>query len=319
MRTRAAQVGCRLLAATATLAVMSALLFAAVEVLPGDAARQSLGPTATPAQVAIRRAQLGLDRPAMERYLDWLGGFARGDFGTSLASQAPVRTIIGDPLVNTLVLTAITLLVITALTLLAGLAAGSRPGAPRDGAVSGASLLLVSLPEFVVAGLLVSIFSWRLHWLPAVSLTPAGSVLDRPSILVLPALSIVLVAGAFAVRLTRAAVADVARLAHVDAARLQGVPEHRVLLRHVLPSALGPVAQVLAFVVPYLIGGTVVVERFFDYPGLGKLLADSVSARDFPVVESIGLLLAVAVVAGLLVADLVGLLANPRLRSAGRR
>lgn len=298
---------------------MSVLLFGAVEVLPGDAARQSLGPTATPSQVRIRREQLGLDRSAPERYRDWIGGLIRGDLGSSLAGQSPVRAIIGDPLRNTLVLAAVALLVITALMLLAGLTAGSRPGSRRDGAVSAASLLVVSLPEFVVAGLLVWIFSWKLDWLPAVSLPPAGNVLERPSILVLPALSIVLVAGAFAIRLTRAAVADVGQLAHVEAARLQGIPEHRVLLRYVLPSALGPIAQVLAFIVPYLIGGTVVVERFFAYPGIGTLLVDSVGARDYPLVEIIGLLLAAAAVAGLLIADLVGVLANPKLRTARRR
>lgn len=309
----------RLLSAAATLAVISALLFAAVEVLPGDAARQSLGPTATPAQVQIRRAELGLDRPVLARYFDWVGGVVQGDLGTSLASQVPVRDLIAAPLGNTLVLAAIALVAVTILTLVGGLAAGSRPGGRRDVAISTTSLLVVSLPEFVIAGLLVSVFSWRLGWLPPVSLAPAGSTLGRPEVIVLPALSIVLVGGAFAIRLARATIADVGRQPHVEAARLQGIPERRVLMRYVLPNALGPIAQVLAFVVPFLVGGTVVVERFFDYPGLGKLLADSVSARDLPVVESIGLLLAAAVVASLLVADLIGLLADPKLRSAGRR
>jgi peptide/nickel transport system permease protein len=309
----------RLLVAVATLAVVSALLFAAVEVLPGDAARQSLGPTATPAQVQIRREQLNLDRPILVRYIDWVGGAVQGDLGTSLASRQPVRDLIGAPLGNTLALGTIALVTVTVLTLLGGLAAGSRPGARRDTAVSGTSLLVVSLPEFVVAGVLLSVFSWQLGWLPPVSLTPDGSTLSRPSTIVLPALSVVLVASAFAVRLARAAVADVGRLPHVEAARLQGIPEHRVLLRYVLPTALGPIAQVLAFVVPFLIGGTIVVERFFDYPGLGKLLADAVSARDLPVVEGIGLLLAGVVVVSLLIADLVGLLANPKLRGAAHR
>jgi peptide/nickel transport system permease protein len=309
----------RLLVAVATLAVVSALLFAAVEVLPGDAARQSLGPTATPAQVEIRREQLNLDRPILVRYVDWVGGAVQGDLGTSLASRQPVSDLIGAPLGNTLALGAIALVTVTVLTLLGGLAAGSRPGARRDTAVSGTSLLVVSLPEFVIAGVLLSVFSWQLGWLPAVSLTPDGSTLSRPSVIVLPALSVVLVASAFAVRLARAAVADVGRLPHVEAARLQGIPEHRVLLRYVLPTALGPIAQVLAFVVPFLIGGTIVVERFFDYPGLGKLLADAVSARDLPVVEGIGLLLAGVVVVSLLIADLVGLLANPKLRGAAHR
>lgn len=309
----------RLLAAAATLVVISAVLFAAVEVLPGEAARQSLGPTATPAQVKIRRAELKLDRPVLERYADWVGGVAVGDLGTSLASQLPVRELIAAPLANTLVLAGIALLAVTILTLLGGLAAGSRPGGRRDTAISTTSLLVVALPEFVIAGLLVTVFSWQLGWLPPVSLALAGSTLGQPEVIVLPALSIVLVASAFAIRLARATVADVGRQPHVEAARLQGIPEHRVLLRYVLPSALGPIAQVLAFVVPFLVGGTVVVERFFDYPGLGKLLADSVSARDLPVVESIGLLLAGAVVISLLVADLVGLLTDPKLRSSGRR
>jgi peptide/nickel transport system permease protein len=198
----------------------------------------------------------------------------------------------------------------------AGLVAGSRPGARRDAAVSIASLSLLSVPEFVLAGLLITVFAFGLGWLPAVSV--GGDPLDRLDALVLPVATLVLVAGAYATRLVRAVVAEASRAPHVEAARLAGVPEWRVVRRHLMPGTVGPIAQVLALIVPYLVGGAVVVERIFNYPGLGALIADAVSARDAVLVEGAGLVLAATTVAALVIADVAGLATNPKLRTAPR-
>lgn len=309
----------RVAGAVVLLLVVSVLLFAAVELLPGDVATQILGANATPDRVATLRGELSLDEPAHVRYGRWLGGVLRGDLGQAATTDRSVAATIGDRLANTAVLAGLAIVAIAVVAVGAGVVTGRRDGGPVDVSVSMTTLIAVSLPEFVVAGLLVAGVAFGLGWFPAVSLIPAdGTALDRPEILVLPVVSLAIVGGAFGARLIRAVVADASRLPHVEAARLAGLPERRVLWRHLLPSAAGPIAQVLAFMVPYLIGGTVVVERVFSYPGLGTLLVEQVRQRDAPVVEAIGLLLAFAVVVGFLLADLVGVLASPAQRTQER-
>lgn len=306
-----AVLGRRLAGAAVVLVVVSAVLFAAVELLPGDVATQILGQNATPERVAALRDELSLDEPAPVRYARWLGGVVRGDLGEAATSDRSVRETIGARLANTAILAGLAFATLAVGAVGLGVLAGRRVGGRLDVGVSTAALAAVSLPEFVVAGLLVSGVALGLGWLPAVSLVPIGGTpLDRPEILVLPVVSLAVVGGAFGARLIRAVVADAGHLPHIEAARLAGLSEAKVVWRHLLPAAAGPVAQVLAFMVPYLVGGTVVVERVFSYPGVGMLLVEQVGQRDAPVVEAIGLLLAAAVVAGFLVADLVGVLTS---------
>lgn len=286
-----AYLAARLLAALLALLAVSAIIFTAVELLPGDPAAQLLGTYATPERLEAVRGQLGLDDPAPLRYARWLGGVLQGDLGSSIRTDQAVADLIARPALNTAVLAA--------------------------AAASGAALLAVSVPEFVIAALLVSIVALEFGWLPAVSLVPSGGTpLDRPEILVLPVIALAAVGGAYGGRLIRAAVADAARLPHVEAARLAGLPERRVLLRHLLPSAVPATAQILAFTAPFLIGGAVVIERIFAFPGLGSMLVDRIGSHDAPVIEAIALLQAAAMIAAFTIADLIGFFASPARRTA---
>lgn len=299
-----------------TLAAESALLFAAAYHLRGDAATAILGPNATPESVAVLRRELGLDDNIVVQYGRWIGNALRGDLGVSARSGQPVTRVIADPLTASLILAGVSGLLIAALALLIGTAAGTRPGSRLDHAVSALTVLIVSVPAFVTATLASVVFAGVLGWLPAASLVPVGGTpLDRPEILVLPALSLVLVGTAWAARLVRAAVADATVAPNVVAARLAGLPESRVLLRHLLPLAAAPCAQVLAWLSTLLIGGTVVVEQVFAYPGLGRVLVGAARDHDTAVLEGVGLIMVAAVTIAFAAADAVPLLTDPRHRT----
>jgi peptide/nickel transport system permease protein len=310
----------RALASVGTLLAVSLLLFAGAQVTPGDAASASLGANATPDQVAALRAAWGLDRPFPQRYADWILAFGHGDLGTSLTTGTPVTAVIGRPFAASAVLVALAGSATVVLAGLVGVLAGLRPGSTVDRVLSGAAVAVVAIPQFVVAGLLVLVFAAGLQLLPAVSLLPfGGTPLDRPSILVLPALALVLPAAAWASRVVRATVIDAGAATHVDAARLAGLPEPVVVLRHLLPATLPACAQLFGWLVSALFGGTAVVEQVFGYPGLSRVLTDAVRHHDPAVLAGVGLLLAVLVVVALLVADVIGVLADPRLRTAQAR
>ena len=311
-------------AAVATLLVVSMLVFAGTEVLPGDAASAVLGKTATPAQVAELRAQMGLDRSIPTRYLDWLGGFARGDLGDSAAgyaagSKLPIWDQVRPRLEASLWLAGITALLMIPLSLVLGVVAARHAGRPADVAISITSLAIVSLPEFVIGSLLILVlFSW-LDALPPVALLSSGaSPLSQLRLLVLPVLTLLGATLAASVRMTRAGMIQALRAEFADMARLNGFPERRVVWRHALRNALAPAVQVFAQNLQYLIGGVIVVEYLFGYPGLGKELVDSVAIRDVRAVQSIALLIAFAVVALNLFADLLVVLLVPRLRTGAR-
>lgn len=307
----------RMFAAAGTLLVVSMILFAGSEVTPGDAASASLGANATPDQVAALRAAWGLNRPLPQRYASWMDALLHGHLGTSLATGQPVATLIGRPLGYTAILVALCGVATVALSVATGVLAGLRPGSRLDRTLSGGALALVAVPQFVLAGLLVLLFAAALGWLPAVSLVPfGGTPLDQPSILVLPCLALTLPAAAWASRLVRATVVDANAAPHVEAARLAGLPERRVVFRHLLPTIVPPCAQLFGWLISALFGGTAVVEQVFGYPGLSGTLLDAVRNHDPVVLEGVGLLLAGLVVAAFLIADLVGVLADPRLRRA---
>ena len=307
----------RMASLVATLLAVSAILFAAVEWLPGDPAQQMLGIHATPERLDILREQLNLNDSVPERYGRWLWSTLQGDLGESVRTNQPVGAIISRPVLNTAMLAVTAFAAITTVALLLAAFGGRRDGSRTSTVISVTTLSAVSVPEFIIAGILISVVGLELGWLPAVSLVPSdGTPFSRPEILVLPVVSLSIVGGAYGARLIRAAVADAARRPHVQAARLAGLTESRVLVRHLLPSAIPTTVQVLAFMVPFLVGGAVVVERIFAFPGLGSQLVDRVALRDAPVIEAIGLIQAAAVIIGFQVADAVGFFASPERRTA---
>jgi peptide/nickel transport system permease protein len=293
-----------LLGPAAFLAVLPVLVFGATELLPGDAVTARLGASASPTAVAAYRAELGLDDPAPIRFGRWAAGALTGDLGRSLVSGRPVAELIGRPLRNSAILAACTTILVVVVSLPAGIWLGVRAGSRADAAGSAAALVLVSIPDFVVAAASVAVFAWAAGWLPPVSPVPAGSTpLDRPAVLVLPILSAAVAAVGWATRWVRAAVAAEAGAPHVEAARLAGVGPVRLAAHHLLPGALPAVAQAYALLATYLAGGVVVVERAFGYPGAGTLLTEAVRNRDLPVVQGLALIMSAVVAAAFLAAD----------------
>jgi len=311
----------RVLAGLATLLAVSVLVFVGTEVLPGDAASAVLGRTAQPAQLERMRELMGLDRSVPERYLDWLGGVLTGDLGNSAAGYAQGTEIsiwddIRGNVANTLTLAVLVVVLMIPLALLLGVLAATRVGGTRDHAISLGSLAVVSLPEFIIGSLLVVVFFSWLDVFPPVSLVPPGtSPLERPEILVLPTLTLLGATLAGSTRMVRAGMVEALRSDFVQMARLNGLPERRVVLRYGLRNALAPAVQVFAQNVQYLIGGIIVVEYLFSYPGIGKELVDAVAIRDVRAVQSIAFLIAAVSIGVNIVADLFVLVLVPKLRT----
>lgn len=310
-------VGRRLAAAVVLCFFLSLLVFAGTQVLPGDAANAVLGRNATPQAVAVVRKRLNLDRPVVAQYTSWLSGILHGDPGRSLAAGEPVTQLIGSPIVNTIILAGAALLVLVPLALTLGVLAGVRRGGLFDGIISSATLALISMPEFVTGTLLALGLAVQAGLVPPVSLVPPGSSpLDDPSLLALPALTLVLAGLAYTVRMVRAGVADTMESEYVHAARLNGIPEGRLVRRYVLPNALAPTVAVVALTSQWLVGGAVIVETVFQYPGLGNQLVQAVQARDIPTVQAIALLIGVTYIIVNLIADVVTMLLVPKLRTS---
>jgi peptide/nickel transport system permease protein len=298
-----------------TLWAASLVVFLGTQLLPGDAAEAALGQHATPQLVEALRKDLGLDRPVLVRYLEWLHGFVRGDFGLSLPSKEPVANIIGNRIQNTGMLALLTVVVLIPLSLLLGIASAVRRDRPFDHWVAGISLALISTPEFVVGSLLALVLAVKLGWFPPASLIdPSQSLLAQWPMFVLPVLTLLAAEVAQTTRMIRATMIDVLDSNYVMMARLKGVPEITVLLHHALPNALAPTLQVLAFNVAWLTGGVVVVEYVFQFPGLGLGLANAVASRDQPTVEAIAMLITALYVMANLMADIGVIALNPRLR-----
>lgn len=309
--------GTRLATTAGLLLLLSALVYVAVDLLPGDPVTSRLGPGADPARIAEARARLGLDRPLPERYADWLGGLLHGRLGTS-ASGAPVADVLSDRVTNSALLAALTMAVLVPLSLGLGLLAGTRRGTGIDRAVTAGTLLLVAVPEFVLAGLFVLVFAVTLDWLPAVSLVPAGSgPLAHPEALVLPVASLLLLGLAYATRIIRSATAAALRAPHVEFARLNGLPERRILRHAVLPAVLPVAVQVWLVAGAGLVGGAVLVERVFGYPGVGELMVSAVVTGDMPVVQAVAMILGATMLVALALADLGLRLLGPARRPAG--
>lgn len=298
-----------------TLWVVSLLVFAGTEILPGDVAQAILGQSATPEAVAAIRAQLNLDRPAPVRYFEWLGNLLRGDLGMSLSANMEISTMVSERLQNTLMLAALTAAFSIPLALSMGLAAAMFPGGRVDRLVTISTLFLLSVPEFFIAATLVLIFAVHLQWLPAITyVTEYESVWQLVKSLALPILTLTTSVVAHMARMTRAAIINVMTAPYIEMAILKGVPRGRIVLRHALFNAVGPVVNVVALNLAYLVSGVVIVETVFAYPGLAKLMVDAVSRRDMPLVQACAMIFCTAYILFILIADVLAILANPRLR-----
>ncbi|MFI6868984.1 ABC transporter permease [Nocardia sp. NPDC050406] len=295
------------------------MVFVLFEALDSDAAtvilsRQGSGDP-TPEQLAALRAQLGLDRPAPVRFLEWVVDFARGDFGNSLISGRPVRDVLLDRAANSVTLAVLTAALLIPVALALGLVAGARPGSRTDRVISMSALAAESMPSFVFGVLLVATVSLSLRLLPAVSLLPTGtSAWSRPEILVLPVTCLLLGLCPHPVRMVRAQTTEVMASPYIRTMRLNGIGGLRLMVRHVAPNAVSASIHPLAGSVVGLIGGVAVVETLFAFPGLSQELLRAIESRDFPFVQSAAVLLAAVGIGIYLVADLLTLLVSPRAR-----
>ncbi len=307
----------RILLSLLTLLIVSALIFWILEVLPGDVASRILGRDATPEILALLRAQLHLDDPALTRYLRWLFGMATGDFGTALTSSRPIVQILEPRIFNTVLLAGYAFILYLPLALIPALIQAVRRDRPTDHALSAVTLVLLSMPDFLIATLLLVTFVVTVPLLPAISLVDQSSTaLEYFRAMTLPAITLAIVMAVYAVRMLRDNLIEVLGSDYVRMAELKGLSRRKVLLRHALPNALVPTLNVTALNLAYLIGGVVVVEKVFSYPGFGSLLVDSLQLRDLPLIEATVLIAAAVYIAANLLADIGAILLNPRLRAA---
>jgi peptide/nickel transport system permease protein len=299
-----------------TLVLVSILVFAATQTLPGNAASAVLQNTATPARLHALEVQLGLNRPAIEQYWTWLTGVLHGNFGKSLANGQPVGTLVGGRILNSLVLVVLAGVIGTLIGVGLGVLAAARRDSVFDRILSVTSLAVTALPEFVVAVVLVIFFAAVVvHWFPAVSVfVPGTAPWSNPKELVLPVATLVIVVVPYVFRMMRASMIDALESDYVQMARLKGVPKWRVLFFHALPNAIAPTIQVIGLTFLYLAGGVVVVEYMFNYPGLGQALVSAVSDRDIPQIQAIVLVLAAFYIFVNILTDVISLAVSPRRR-----
>lgn len=311
----------RLVVSIVVLWIVSLLVFIATLLLPGDPARAILGQGATPERLAALREQLHLDQPAWEQYAHWLGGLFRGDLGISAATQSSVNALLGDRVVASLLLMLLAAVISLPVALLIGTWSAMRRDRAADHAISGVTLVLAALPEFVVGIIVVVLFSTSVfRLLPSVTLTrPGDPVWTEPAQLVLPVLTLVIAVTPYITRMMRSTMIEVLDSPYVEMSRLKGLPERTVIWRHAVPHAIGPVAQVVAIQLAWLAGGVVVVEFLFRYPGVGQALIDAVNNRDVQVVQAVTIIVAGVYIVVNLLADVVGILTNPKLRTGMSR
>lgn len=305
----------RVVAGAITLFVVSLIIFGGTELLPGDLASAVLGQHATPETVAAIRVELRLDRPAHVRYIEWLGNFVHGDLGRSLVSKRPIAPEIAYRLKNSLLLAATAAAVAVPLAIGLGLLAATWRGSSLDRAISLATLATISVPEFFIGYLLALFVSIKLGLLPNISrVTDSMTLSQRISAAALPAATLVFVVVAHMMRMTRAAVVSILTSPYIEMAVLKGIRGWRVVVQHALPNAISPIVNVVMMNLSYLVVGVVVVEFVFVYPGMGQLMVDAVSKHDVPVVQACGLIFGGVYVLLNLIADIVAIAANPRLR-----
>jgi peptide/nickel transport system permease protein len=304
-----------------TLLVVSVIISSAVSLLPGDFAKAVLGQSATPETVAAFQREIGLDRSPVVRYAEWIGSVVRGDFGQSYSGagslgehRRQVADLIAPRFINTLILAGVAALVAVPLALVLGLLAALYRNGIFDRAVNLVTLTAISSPEFFLAYVLMLFLAVRWPLFHALSSVSADTApLEHLQRIALPALTLVLVIVAHMMRMTRAAIINLLASPYIEMARLKGLSPARVIVRHALPNAWAPIANVIALNLAYLIVGVVVVEVVFAYPGIGQLMVDAVSKRDLPVVQGCALIFAATYILLNLAADIVAIVTNPRL------
>ena len=303
----------RLLAGVIILWVVSLIVFVGVELLPGDTAQQILGQSASAESLAALRAELGLDRPAVVRHVEWIGGLATGDFGISLATRTPISELIANRLGNTLFLACYAALVAVPFAIGLGLLAALFRNTVFDRVSNVLALIAISFPEFFIGYILIYLFTQNGAFPSIASVSDSMSLGEKLYRTLLPAATLTLVVTAHMMRMSRAAVINLLASPYIEMARLKGVGPARTIAIHALPNALAPIVNVVALNLAYLITGVVVVEVVFVYPGLGQLMVDSVSKRDLPVVQTTAMIFAAAFVLLNLIADVLATVTNPRL------
>ena len=305
----------RLVIALITAIIVSFVVFFATALLPGDTASILLGQAATPEAVEGLRKAMHLDDPAIFRFLRWILGLLQGDLGTSYANNMPVARLIGGRLVNTLKLAGLTAIISVPLALTLGITAAMLRGTLYDRSVTIATIGIVSVPEFMIATLAVLLFAVYLQWLPAVSFTnEIKSLYDFARTYTMPVVTLTVGVSAQMIRMSRAAVVETLSTPYVEMALLKGASRPRLVLRHALPNALGPIVNAVALSLSYLLGGVIIVETIFNYPGIAKLMVDAVATRDLPLIQTCTIIFCLGYLALITTADIIAILSNPRLR-----
>ena len=299
-----------------TLVIVSMTVFAAAEVLPGDVARTILGPYATKAQVDALDHQLGADQPLPVRYWNWATDFVQGDWGTSPVQNTEVRPYVLGRFKNSLILAAFALVLIVPLSIGLGVVAALNYGRSLDRIITITGLSVIALPEFVMGVVLIVVFAVQLGWFPVISQVPGTNPVDWFRQLLLPSLPLMFVLFGYVSRMARAGTVDALQSDYARTAVLKGLPRRTVVWRHVLRNALLPTITVVAVQIGYLVGGLVVVESLFSYPGIGQLILTAATGHDLPTLEAAVLLIALVYTAANLVADVLYAVLNPRVRLA---
>ena len=298
------------------LLLISIVIFVGTSILPGDVAQQILGQSATPEALANLREELGVNDPPVTRYLNWLGGILTGDLGTALTSGQSINEAVGRRLSNTLFLAVCAAVIAVPLAIFLGLLAVRFQERWPDKVISATTLTTISMPEFVIGYVMMFIFGVQLRWFSptAVSYRPDADFFTRLESIALPVIVLTLVVLAHMMRMTRAAILNVMQSAYIETAELKGMSTFSVISKHAFPNAISPVVNVVMLNLAYLVVGVVVVEVVFVYPGMGQYLVDHVSKRDLPVVQACGIIFAAIYIGLNLIADVVSIVTNPRLR-----
>ncbi|MGR3758650.1 ABC transporter permease [Roseobacteraceae bacterium NS-SX3] len=293
----------------------SVLIFAGTSILPGDVAQSILGQSATPEALANLRRELGLNDSAVTRYFNWLGGVLQGDLGTALTNRQDIATSIGRRLGNTLFLAFWAALISVPLAIFLGLLAVRYRNRWPDKVISAVTLASISIPEFLIGYLLIYFVAVKLGWFSSVAMiNDTMSLGQKLNAIALPVAVLTLVVLAHMMRMTRAAILNVMQSAYIETAELKGLSTFQVIYRHAFPNAIAPIVNVVMLNLAYLVVGVVVIEVVFVYPGMGQYLVDHVSKRDVPVVQACGLIFAAVYIGLNMIADIVSILSNPRLR-----
>jgi peptide/nickel transport system permease protein len=294
------------------------LVFAASQLLPGDIARNVLGPFASAHDVQQLDHQLGVDRPLYVQYLDWVSKFVRGDLGMSLEYQVPVASLLGPSLVNSLKLAAVAFVLVVPLSIIGGVVAALRRGRMTDRVITLTGLSLTAVPEFISAIVLILIFGVLLKWLPVSAAFPVDAdFFTQLDHLLLPAMALVFVLFGYIARMARTGTIDALESDYTRTAYLKGLPTPTVIRRHVLRNSLLPTIAVIATQMGYLIGGLVVIEKLFNYNGIGQRIYTAAQNKDFIMLQSGVLVIGLVYLTATLIADILYSLLNPRIRYAG--